>query len=181
MATGNFKPMTPRKTWPLRRNRVRHFGAPSLALAALLAPLGMGTPALARTQDNKGPVDLTAQAQGAAPARTVPARPVQPAPTPAPVPAPTPSTVPGNGPGAALAIPTPPPALPEVDIGLQKRDADLPQRGFHVLSREFPFAAHVLEHTLQFFGQIIEHDEPLVFACLRTAAFRGSVGTHCDV
>jgi murein L,D-transpeptidase YcbB/YkuD len=107
--------MTPRKTWPLRRNRVRHFGAPSLALAALLAPLGMGTPALARTQDNKGPVDLTAQAQGAAPARTVPARPVQPAPTPAPVPAPTPSTVPGNGPGAALAIPTPPPALPEVE------------------------------------------------------------------
>ena len=40
---------------------------------------------------------------------------------------------------------------PEVNIGFKKGDADLPQRGFHILSRELPFATHVLEHALQFF------------------------------
>ena len=43
-------------------------------------------------------------------------------------------------------------AMPEVNIGFEKGDADLPQRGFHVLSRELPFASHVLKHALQFFG-----------------------------
>ena len=37
----------------------------------------------------------------------------------------------------------------EMHIGFQEGDADLPQRGFHILSRQFPFAAEVLENLLQ--------------------------------
>ena len=39
----------------------------------------------------------------------------------------------------------------EMDVGLEQRDADLAQRGFHVFRREFPFAAQVLENPLQLF------------------------------
>ena len=95
--------MTPRKTWPQRRNRARLLGVPSLAMAPLVATSLLASPALARTQDSKGPVDLTAQAQ-------------QPAPPPAKVPAaPAASPAVPPAPGAAVAVPAPPPALPEVE------------------------------------------------------------------
>src|ERR1039458_1100044 len=40
---------------------------------------------------------------------------------------------------------------PEIDVGLQQRQADLAQRALHVFSRELAFAPQVLEDPLQFF------------------------------
>jgi murein L,D-transpeptidase YcbB/YkuD len=79
-------------------------GVPTLALATLLAGNTLSAPAFARTQDSKGPVDLTAQAQSAPrPAPTVvPSAPATPAPAP-------------NASPSAVAVPTPPPAQPEVE------------------------------------------------------------------
>lgn len=41
---------------------------------------------------------------------------------------------------------------PKVDIGFEEGDADLPQRGLHVLRSQLSLAAHVLENTLQLLG-----------------------------
>ena len=38
---------------------------------------------------------------------------------------------------------------PEVDVGLEQRHADFAQGALHVLGRELPFAAQVLEDPLQ--------------------------------
>lgn len=95
--------MTPRKTWPQRGFRARLSGASTRAMAPLVATALLASPALARTQDGKGPVDLTAQAQN------LPAQPAKAPPAPATNPAVPPA------PGAAVAVPPPPPALPEVE------------------------------------------------------------------
>ncbi len=56
----------------------------------------------------------------------------------------------------------------EMNVGLEQSDADLPQSGLHVLRRELPFAAQVLEDPLQLFRKIVEHE------------YRGLVQTYCD-
>ena len=40
---------------------------------------------------------------------------------------------------------------PEIDVGLEQRDADLAQSALHVFGRELAFSAQVLEHPLQLF------------------------------
>ena len=45
----------------------------------------------------------------------------------------------------------------EIDVGFEQRHAHFAQGGLHVFGGEASFAAQVLEDTLQFVGQIIEH------------------------
>ncbi len=46
---------------------------------------------------------------------------------------------------------------PEIDVGLEQRHADFPQRRFHVFGRQFTFAAEIFENPLQLFREIVEH------------------------